>query len=196
MADVIHAGELLSAYVDGELLGDELNRVAIHLETCLPCVSELRDIQHAKRALRSLPALEPPDSVARLGHLGDLLSAYLDGELDREESATVSRHLDRCALCKSELGDLDKARAAIRSLPTLELPALLDVERVVRRPSRAVAWAAAVAVAVVLVAGVSTSSQPTPTFDIDTFAARHSARQSVETGIQVVPALAPAGVTP
>jgi hypothetical protein len=55
-------------------------------------------------------------------HRHELLSAMLDGELSEPESAWVAEHLDECGECRTELGDLASARAAVRSLPTLDLP--------------------------------------------------------------------------
>ena len=37
-------------------------------------------------------------------HPGDLLSAYLDGELTARELESVSAHLEGCAECRRQLG--------------------------------------------------------------------------------------------
>lgn len=104
-------------------------------------------------------------------HLGDLLSAYLDGETSSEESHTVVQHLEGCERCKSEMEDIHLARSAIRALPTLELPRhILDdigaipdtvVVPLRRRPVR-IAAAAAAAVLVVFVS-LATLFAPQPT---------------------------------
>lgn len=57
-----------------------------------------------------------------MSHRPELLSAMLDGELSESEAVWVAEHLDGCGVCKSELDDLSSARAAIRSLPMLDLP--------------------------------------------------------------------------
>jgi hypothetical protein len=56
-------------------------------------------------------------------HRHEFLSAMLDGELSESESAWVAEHLDECGQCRTELDDLASARAAVRSLPMLDLPA-------------------------------------------------------------------------
>lgn len=104
-------------------------------------------------------------------HLGDLLSAYLDGETSREEARTVISHLETCERCRLEMEDVHLARSAIRALPTLELPASVlqgaGAERdpvVVPLRRRPVRWAAAAAAAVVVVfVSLATLFAPEPT---------------------------------
>ncbi len=59
-------------------------------------------------------------------HLEDLLSAYLEGELDESQSADVRRHLASCSDCRLLFESLKDAREALEGLPELEpSPALL-----------------------------------------------------------------------
>lgn len=55
-------------------------------------------------------------------HRPEWLSAMLDGELEESEAAWVAAHLEECGECRTELDDLASARAAVRSLPMLDLP--------------------------------------------------------------------------
>lgn len=55
-----HAGDLLSALVDGELGARQAFEVRAHLEACARCASELDRVSEARRVVRSLPTLEPP----------------------------------------------------------------------------------------------------------------------------------------
>ena len=55
-----HPSELISAYLDGELKGDELGTLVDHLAECGRCSSELQQIQQVRTAVRSLPMLELP----------------------------------------------------------------------------------------------------------------------------------------
>jgi hypothetical protein len=95
---------------------------------------------------------------------------------------------------------LDAARAAIRSLPGLEAPTLLDVEA--RREGRVRHWRVAtimagVAAALVIALGVVASGpEQVADIDLDSFADRHVARASVEPGFAVIPAVGPTGGTP
>jgi anti-sigma factor RsiW len=99
-----------------------------------------------------------------LTHLDELLSAYLDGETTSAESALVSRHLGDCGRCQRHLAEVSAARAAVRSLPMLELPlALLRVPApsvpLVRRRSL---WLGATAAAAAVVITVSSLLTPAP----------------------------------
>jgi len=106
-----------------------------------------------------------------MSHSGELLSAYLDGELSPAEEVSVVEHLERCAHCRTELADLHTARAMVRALPILDVPAWVvgdaaasaDLVPPHRRP---VAWAAAAAAAIVLFIGFATFVAPPPAVDI------------------------------
>lgn len=97
-------------------------------------------------------------------HLGEGLSAYLDGEADEWEATHVAEHVASCEECRLEMEALVAARRAVRSLPMLDLPATLAVEPIGsgrrRRPWRVVAAAAAVAVVASAVALGSTEIVP------------------------------------
>lgn len=58
-----HHGPALSAYLDGELPTRELETLQTHLATCAECRAELHDLDAARTAVRSLPRLEPPESL-------------------------------------------------------------------------------------------------------------------------------------
>jgi anti-sigma factor RsiW len=51
------------------------------------------------------------------GHENELLGAYVLGILDGEEWATVHSHLDSCAACRREAGDLREMEAALGEIP-------------------------------------------------------------------------------
>lgn len=197
MDTVNHLGELLSAYLDGELTSDELDRVARHLAHCQQCIAEFRHLQASRVAVRLLPRLELPGELCEVigvepAHLGSLLSAYLDGELSTAEVNRVSAHVRTCAYCAEELRELDAARSAIRSMPTLKYrhgEGTELVELPVKRPWLRIVAAAAAFAAVVGVGSVLTSpTTDASTVDLDSLAARHAARTSLDNGVAVVPA--------
>lgn len=99
-------------------------------------------------------------------HLGELLSAYLDGELTATESPRVAGHLQGCGRCRAELDDLASARAAIRSLPIIEVPPGvlgLPESNVISLRRRPMMWAAtAAAAAVAIFVGAATLLAPPP----------------------------------
>lgn len=55
-----HPSELISAYLDGELVGDETSELFGHLATCGRCSADLEEMQAVRSAVRSLPVLELP----------------------------------------------------------------------------------------------------------------------------------------
>lgn len=55
-----HAGDKLSAYLDGEITGTELEAVTTHLVDCAECRDELHEIDGARTAIRALPRIDPP----------------------------------------------------------------------------------------------------------------------------------------
>lgn len=56
------------------------------------------------------------------GHPWELLSAYLDDELDAEERAGVDRHLADCAICRDHLESLRLLASAVGAEPVPDLP--------------------------------------------------------------------------
>lgn len=203
--------ELLSAYLDGELRPGELDQVVEHLGDCLDCILEFRRLKEARAAVRLLPRLEVPEHLVPSVHYGPELSAYLDGELPTQEHAVVVPHLGHCADCRGELHELDAARMAVRSLPRVEPPDLLDIPDLLDVPGlryvkdhrdvaslgvrrwRVASWAAGAAAAAALAIAVTSSSAPVPQLDLDTLDERHAARTSVDPGFSVIPAVFPSG---
>jgi anti-sigma factor RsiW len=133
----------------------------------------------------------------------DLLSAYLDGELDAETRAGVEARLADDTEWQAVLADVTAARDAVRSLPAVELSpdawsrvlAAVAVDahasdstpgvvrafraRVRRAPTRWAGVGAAVAAAAVVVAVVVLPGPTRVTPKVSTFATEHSARASI-----------------
>lgn len=55
-------------------------------------------------------------------HLGDKLSAYLDGELSGTEKMEATSHLKQCPSCRLELERLRSTSQALKELPRVSLP--------------------------------------------------------------------------
>ena len=60
-----HLGEQISALVDGELDGAELDRVNAHLAGCTRCRAEAADMRQLKRELRALFEVDSDDALTR-----------------------------------------------------------------------------------------------------------------------------------
>ena len=82
-------------------------------------------------------------------HVGELLSAHLDGELTAEEAVEVEAHLASCADCRAELEATSAVRTALRAAPAID-PPFGFYERMVRsgerQPNAARTWLAGAAV--------------------------------------------------
>lgn len=184
-------GELFSAYLDGELIPEEVEIVGELLDGDEAAIEDFRSLRNLRRTLRLLPEFEVPAALLPDGHLGDRLSAYLDGELVTLEHRRVTRHLGECADCRAELQDLDRARIAIRSLPGVEATMTTEIPVVPlahRRRRRIIAGGFGAAAAAALLVGLSVGGGDDPVFTLDDLATRHVARASVEPGFAVLPA--------
>lgn len=127
-------------------------------------------------------------------HLDELLSVYLDGETTPAESLRVGTHLKDCLRCRRRLDELNEARAAIRSLPMVDLPAGLLVPPrtdVAARRGRRV-WAGAAAAAVATVVAVATLTPGPEPLDLDDVSRQVGARAALEVGAGPLKVVVPA----
>ena len=60
-----HLGTLISALIDGELAGAELDRANAHLAGCAVCRTEAAQLRRLKRELSALGELDAAESVTR-----------------------------------------------------------------------------------------------------------------------------------
>lgn len=127
-----------------------------------------------------------------MSHPGELISAYLDGELHGAEFDLLVEHLGACGRCSAELEELHRVRAAVRSLPILDLPTglVLEADPVVipmrRNKGLWVGVAAAVVAFVIAVAAIITP--PASSISVEDLNSRFGARASLD------PAFGPAKV--
>ncbi len=126
-----------------------------------------------------------------MSHSGELLSAFLDGELRPAEQHGLLNHLRDCVACRDELAAIDTARSAVRSLPLLEpplpaeVPSLATQRKRRMRPSR-FAWVAAAAAALVLAFGLVRGDADTGRMDFDGVVDQHVARVSLDPGVAAI----------
>jgi len=188
---------ILSAYLDGELRDGELEVVVGLLGVEPDAAVEFRMVRDAKRVLRALPELDPPEGLLDAAHYGDRLSAYLDGELPTSEATVIVHHLTTCRVCREELYELDRSRVAVRALPGIEAPPFLVEETAPRREpprrrhrpaARPIAAATVGLIAVLALLSLLRSPTPAPTVTLTDLGTRHVARVSVEPGFTVLPA--------
>jgi anti-sigma factor RsiW len=123
-------------------------------------------------------------------HAGELISAYLDGELVGNELRGLLQHLGECGRCSDELMEIQEVRAAVRSLPVMEVPTgLVPMAEVVPLHRNRGFWAsAAAAVVIVVIAIAALVTPPASTISADDLNSRFAARVSLD------PAFGPAKV--
>ncbi|HVR77794.1 MAG TPA: zf-HC2 domain-containing protein [Acidimicrobiia bacterium] len=127
-----------------------------------------------------------------MNHAGELISAYLDGELTRSEVEGLVGHLGSCGKCSAEAESLQSVRAAVRSLPALELPAGLipeaDAEVIPLHRNRGFLVGAAAAVVALVIAVAAMFTPSAATISVEELNSRYGARASLD------PAFGPAKV--
>lgn len=130
------------------------------------------------------------------GHLGDMLSALLDGELDASAEVAATMHVASCAACAEELEAVGQARSLLRGLPQVTPPfgfyerILLDRRVPLRR--RAAVAALAACAAAVAVLGVGSPRQEPVSPSVARLVEAHAAGASL--GNDLLSKLAPVAI--
>ncbi len=127
-----------------------------------------------------------------MSHPGEMISAYLDGELSSSEVIQLFEHVAGCGRCAAEMQDLQTVRSAVRSLPLLELPAGLipeaDAAVVPLHRNRGFLVGAAAAMVALVIAVAAMLTPSTPAISLEELNSRYGARASLD------PAFGPAKV--
>lgn len=139
-------------------------------------------------------------------HLGDALSALLDGELSQAQQETARAHLAACPECSAELAAVGQARSWVRGLPQVDPPfgfyerillarplpgtAPFGARPSLRRRAGVAAFGAAAAAATVLGVGSPAARPVNPS--MPQLVEAHAAGASV--GADLLSKLAPVGV--
>jgi anti-sigma factor RsiW len=93
---VNHLGEQISALIDGELTGADLDRASAHLAACGRCRAEAAELRQLKRDLRALFEVDGDDALTRrllamAGPGGPVPSRRFRREQHRRERARDNR---------------------------------------------------------------------------------------------------------
>jgi anti-sigma factor RsiW len=143
----------------------------------------------------------------RSNHLGDALSALLDGELSGRQQEAARAHVGACPECARELSEVGQARSWVRGLPQVEPPfgfyerilldrtpaaAAVGLANLASLRRRAGLVALGAAAAAVTVLGVGSPSQQPVNPAVPRFVEAHAAGASV--GADLLSKLAPVGV--
>jgi anti-sigma factor RsiW len=135
---VSHLKDQLSALIDGELTGSELDRAHAHLAACAQCRAEAAGLRDLKRELRHLAAELPGDELTR--RLLAMATPDDAAPLRRAASAVPSpRAPFRVAPDRPASYQQPSARRPVGSRPVLRSPGDPWARR---RRGRALAWSA------------------------------------------------------
>src|SRR6266850_4751209 len=133
--------EHLSAYLDGEITPAEAHKASGHLRDCAECSQALAAYSGLDGLIAAPPALAC--AAAR-----PFLSAELDRELDREESAIAASHRASCRSCRADVQKWARADDLVAALPASRPAARVDaaIASLGRKPAARVprvggAWA-------------------------------------------------------
>lgn len=144
------SGEMLSAFVDGELTSAEVATVRAHLAQCAGCRTQVRELRQAVSLLQSATEVAPPADLRAMiaaklaqpaattcAEVGRQLDAYLEGELAPAEAARVQAHLAECTGCAERRRLHEETVAALRAIPAVEPPARVRAQvRAATQPRR------------------------------------------------------------
>jgi anti-sigma factor RsiW len=130
-----------------------------------------------------------------MSHPTESISAYLDGEISGSELEEFVAHVESCGRCARDLEEIQMVRAAVRSLPVLELPPGLvpeaDAEVVPIHRHRGV-WVGAVAAVLALVVTIAALVTPEPVpLTTEDLVARFGARVSLDPAFGSAKVVAP-----
>jgi len=140
-------------------------------------------------------------SFGASAHLGDALSALLDGELPPVQEGAAQAHLAGCPSCAHELLAVTQARSWVRALPPVEPPFGLFERMLLERTQggtgvslrrRAGLAAVGAAAAAVMVLGVGSPSQRPVSPAVPRMVEAHATGASV--GADLLSKLVPVGV--
>jgi anti-sigma factor (TIGR02949 family) len=138
--DCSNVVETLSFYIDGEIDEHTLEVVESHIERCPACRREYAALSALTQAASSVEAVEPPAGLReriaqavmnskrdarRCARTGELLSAWIDGELGDKQRALVSAHLAECEDCAAGAESLRVLTSIAGSIEQVEPPASL-----------------------------------------------------------------------
>jgi len=98
--------ELVPAYAEGEMSGEERRSFEEHLASCEECSRALEQYRSLSGVLRDAARSERPRKTSSDCLDPEVLAAYADRSLEDDERAVVERHLANCPRCLSEVAEL------------------------------------------------------------------------------------------
>jgi anti-sigma factor RsiW len=130
-------------------------------------------------------------------HLGDSLSALVDGELTDRQRRAADEHLALCPACRAELDMTVRMHQLVAGLPFLAVPAPVWAGMMAggRRP-RSLVWAGAAAAVIGLSVLAASAPNQRVTPPMTRFVQVHAVSSGNDPVTQLAPAAVPASLGP
>ena len=118
---------LLSQYVDHEVESSVAQQISHHVKTCSRCHTQLRQLERVEGGMKVMlskaSVLAPPDHAPSPVCLApEIITAYIDRALSREESLRAEHHLQTCDWCLEEVVEATRIVAALTTSTQLSVP--------------------------------------------------------------------------
>lgn len=113
---------LLSQYLDHEIESSAAQQLSHHVETCSRCHTQLQQLEQVDGGMKAMLSKSTiwaaPDHVPSSACLSsEIVTAYIDRALSREESLRAEQHLQTCDWCLQEVAEATRMVAAL-AIPT------------------------------------------------------------------------------
>ncbi len=107
--------KLLSPYFDAELSDEDRKLVDKHLENCPDCRQELENIKEVSSLLKKSSVYNDsikmiPEEMQRCLKVKSNLSAFIDGELDKNDTIELLEHIINCSFCRNQYEKIKQTR--------------------------------------------------------------------------------------
>ena len=119
---------LLSQYPAHELDGSVARQIEDHVQTCPDCHTQLRQLERADRGMKAMRAnkasvVATPDHAPSSACLAsEIITAYVDRALSREESLRAENHLHTCDWCVDEVAEATRMVVALATPQRFSVP--------------------------------------------------------------------------
>lgn len=120
----------LSQYLDQEVERSTAHEISQHLKTCSSCQSKLRQLERVDGGMKAMrskaPVMAIPNHAPSPACLApEIVAAYIDRALSREESLHAEQHLQTCDWCVEEVAEATRMVAALATPTRFSVPAAL-----------------------------------------------------------------------
>ena len=111
--------KMISPYFDKELCEKDSQLVEKHLEQCPVCMQELENIKQLSLFIKISPQVFNknvlPEKITTCMEIRSKLSAFIDGELEKETVIEILEHIINCDFCKKQYKKIKKTHELLKN---------------------------------------------------------------------------------